>query len=185
MLRLVESKEEKTNHWKSPSLEKEYLFFTLFLDFAQLLQHLGFHLFWGNSASNCKCLDYPLEVNRVMCIWEIYLLIPSTWNNLDELNLLITHQKTSAKAWLRLSNGETTSPVSGIRPFWGVLTNHGAAEDKVHPAAAGAPGPGVVAAVLAGCLVRDVHLLSGCLPKDRTDPQGWGTELEMSLIYAL
>lgn len=54
--------------------------------------------FYGNSAPNCKCLDYPLEVNRVMCIGEIYLLIPSTWNNLVELNLLITHQKTTVKA---------------------------------------------------------------------------------------
>lgn len=60
----------------------------------------------------------------------------------------------------------------GIQPFRGALTNHGAAEDEVHPAAAGASGPGAVAAVLAGRLVRDVHLLSGYLPKDRTDPQG-------------
>lgn len=70
------------------------------------------------------------------------------------------------------SIGETTSPVLGSRPFWGVLTSHGAAEDEVHPAAAGASGPGTVAAVLAGRLVRGVRLLSGCLPKDRTDPPG-------------
>lgn len=59
-----------------------------------------------------------------------------------------------------------------VSVFWGVVTNHGAAEAKVHPAAAGASGPGAVAAVLAGRPLRDVHLLSGCLPKDRTDPQG-------------
>lgn len=53
-----------------------------------------------------------------------------------------------------------------------MIANHGAVEAKVHPAAAGASGPGAVAAVLAGRRVRDVHLLSGCLPKDRTDPQG-------------
>lgn len=42
--------------------------------------------------------------------------------------------------------------------------SHGAAEDEVHPAAAGASGPGPVADVLDGSDMRDFRLLSGGLP---------------------
>lgn len=45
-----------------------------------------------------------------------------------------------------------------------MVVSHGAVEDKFHPAAAGASGPGPVAAVLAGSDVWDLHLLSGGLP---------------------
>lgn len=48
--------------------------------------------------------------------------------------------------------------------------SHGAVEDEVHPAAAGASGPGPVAAVLAGSVLRDLHLLFGGLPQDRAAP---------------
>ncbi len=51
-----------------------------------------------------------------------------------------------------------------------MVVSHGAAEDEVHPAAAGAPGSGPVAAVLAGSDVRDLHLLPGGLPQDRAAP---------------
>lgn len=48
--------------------------------------------------------------------------------------------------------------------------SHGAFEDEVPPAAAGASGPGSMAAVLAGSHVWDLRLLSGSLPKDRAAP---------------
>lgn len=45
-----------------------------------------------------------------------------------------------------------------------MVVSHGAAEDKVHPAAEGASGPGPVAAVLDGSDVGGHHLFSGGLP---------------------
>lgn len=44
-----------------------------------------------------------------------------------------------------------------------MVVSYGAVEDKVHPAAAGASGPGSVAAVLDGGDMGGHHLLSGCL----------------------
>lgn len=45
-----------------------------------------------------------------------------------------------------------------------MTVNHGAAEVEVHPAEAGASGPGPVAAVMARSDMRVLHLLSGGLP---------------------
>lgn len=94
------------------------------------------------------------------------MLIPSTWNNLDELNPLITFQ-------IRRARPSPTTGFSALlkRPPAGFVS-HGAVEDEVHPAAESASGPGPVAAVLAGSDVWDLHLLSGCLPQDRAAPEG-------------
>lgn len=51
-----------------------------------------------------------------------------------------------------------------------MLVNHGAVEDEFHPAAAGAPGPGAVAAVLVGSHVWDLRVLPGDLPQDGAAP---------------
>lgn len=51
-----------------------------------------------------------------------------------------------------------------------MVVSHGVAEDEVHPGEAGASGPGPVAVVLARSDVWILHLLSGCLPKDRDAP---------------
>lgn len=51
-----------------------------------------------------------------------------------------------------------------------MVRRHGAVEDEVHPAAAGASGTRAVAAVLAGRHVWDLRLLSGSLPQDRVAP---------------
>lgn len=62
-----------------------------------LLHWFGLYRFGTNSAPKWKLLDYPLRSTVSFTIWGIYLLIPSTWNNLDELNLLITHQTRRAR----------------------------------------------------------------------------------------
>lgn len=48
-----------------------------------------------------------------------------------------------------------------------MVVSHGAAEDEVQPAEAGASGPGPLAALLAGSNVWGLHLLSGGLSQDR------------------
>lgn len=48
-----------------------------------------------------------------------------------------------------------------------LVVSHGAAEDEVQPAEAGAFGPGPLAAVLAGGDVRGLHILSWGLPQNR------------------
>lgn len=86
--------EGKTCHlWK-----QEYLFFLpyfMFWEFSPINPYftaLIWILFFGTiSASKWKLLDYPLRATVSFTTWGIYLLIPSTWNNLDELNLLIAH----------------------------------------------------------------------------------------------
>lgn len=162
-----------------------------------LLHWFGLYRFGTNSAPKWKLLDYPLRSTVSFTIWGIYLLIPSTWNNLDELNLLITHQTRRARPalttefiqhWIHpfffTSAGSLhaagllcfDSPFL-IRVYWTLssflfrlcvdrcmVVSHGAVEDEFHPAAAGASGPGAVAAVLAGSHVWDLHLLSGGLP---------------------
>lgn len=50
--------------------------------------------------------------------------------------------------------------------------SHGAAQDEIHPAAASAAGSGPVAAILVGCDVRHLCLLSGTLPEGRATPEG-------------
>lgn len=56
--------------------------------------------FWNNFSIGKKLVDYPLR-STVPCTNKgIYLLILFIWNNLDELNLLITDQTTSAKSAL-------------------------------------------------------------------------------------
>lgn len=55
-------------------------------------------------------------------------------------------------------------------PWFLHVVRHGAAEDEVQPAEAGASGPGPLAAVLAGSDLRRLHLLSGGLPQDRAAP---------------
>lgn len=88
------------------------------------------------------------------------MLIPFTWNNLDELNPLITFQKRQAIAYF-------FSPFK--QPHSGFFS-YGAVEDEVHPATESASGPGPMAAVLAGGHVWDLHILSWSLPQDRVAP---------------
>lgn len=142
-----------------------------------------------------KGFNFPLGATVSSSIWRIYVLIPSTWNNLEELNLLITHQSASAKPALTTAVLQhRTHPMTSLvtlftcswppldwSKFWPGFTellsllffclcadrwtfvSHGALEDEVHPAKAGASGPGPVAAVLAGSDVWGLCLLSGGL----------------------